>query len=178
MLYVTVYCSSFLCNEFTTEVAMSTVHEKQLRILPFFKYRVPVPEPPPKPELDSPAEDLRLQGLGRLPKGVLFSGFNILHLNEARELYETLYEARDFEDFVLLAEQARSIVNEGLFVYALSVAIMHRDDLIGVKLPPYEEARPDLFIPAETIFQAIKEDRKRKDEVRNVFYPFNDTHGL
>ncbi|GFT57369.1 hemocyanin F chain [Nephila pilipes] len=157
---------------------MSTVHEKQLRILPFFKYRLTTPDPPPSPKQDSPGEDLRLKGLGRLPKDVIFSGFNIVHLNEARELYEILYKARDFEDFVLLAEQARRMVNEGLFVYALSVAIMHRDDLIGVKVPPYEETRPDLFIPSETIFQAIKEDRKRKDDETIIVNAFETGSNL
>ncbi|GFU47587.1 hemocyanin F chain [Nephila pilipes] len=141
---------------------MSTVREKQLRILSFFTYRSASSESPTTK--DSPAEDIRLKGLGRLPKGVLFSGFNIVHLNEARDLYEILYAAKDFRDFLTLAEQARRLVNEGLFVYAFSVAIMHRDDLVGVKVPPFQEARPDLFIPAETIFQAIKADRKRKDD--------------
>ncbi|GFT57366.1 hemocyanin F chain [Nephila pilipes] len=137
---------------------MSSVHEKQVQIVRFFTHSEP------RPSKGTYDIDLRLKGLGRLPKGVLFSDFNVVHLNEARELYEILYEAKDFEDFVILAEQARRLVNEGLFQYALSVAILHRDDLIGVKVPSYQEARPDLFIPAETIFQAIKADRKRTDD--------------
>ncbi|GFT57363.1 hemocyanin F chain [Nephila pilipes] len=137
---------------------MSTVREKQLRVLQFFTH------PEPHHSKGTYEIDLRLKGLGRLPKGVLFSGFNIVHLTEARDLYEILYGARDYQDFILLAEQARRLVNEGLFVYALSVAIWHRDDLKGVKTPSYQETRPDLFIPAETIFQAIKADRKRTDQ--------------
>lgn len=63
-----------------------------------------------------------------------------------------------------LAEQARDIVNEGMFVYSTSVAILHRDDCRGVTVPPIQEIFPDRFIPAETVNQAIKSDLRRVDD--------------
>lgn len=64
-----------------------------------------------------------------------------------------------------LAEQARDVVNEGMYVYSTSVAILHRDDCRGVTVPPIQEIFPDRFIPAESINQAIKSDLRRQDDV-------------
>ncbi|GFS43494.1 hemocyanin G chain [Trichonephila inaurata madagascariensis] len=73
-------------------------------------------------------------------------------------------EAADFNDFLALAKQARDVVNEGLFVYALSVAVVHRDDCRGVTLPPIQDVFPDRFIPAETINLASKEAKNKPSE--------------
>ncbi|GFU41367.1 hemocyanin F chain [Trichonephila clavipes] len=137
---------------------MSTLREKQLIVLQLFE------RPEPHVDADAPERDIRLSGLGRLPKSVIFSAFNSVHLQEACELYQILYAARDLIDFQTLVQQAKQFVNEGLVMYAVYVAVLHRDDLVGVKLPPYQEQRPDLFIPAETIFQAIQEDKRRIDD--------------
>ncbi len=80
-------------------------------------------------------------------------------------LYFILTAAKDFEDFLQLAKQARDVVNEGLFVYVLSVTVAHRDDCKGINLPPIQEIFPDRFIPAETINLASKEARRHSDEV-------------
>ncbi|MCF6774932.1 hypothetical protein, partial [Corynebacterium parakroppenstedtii] len=93
----------------------------------------------------------------------MFSCFHEKHLAEATELFEILYAAHDFDDFIKLATQARDIVNEGLFVYVLSVAVVHRDDCRGVTLPPIQEVFPDRFVPAETINLAIKESKNHPD---------------
>lgn len=73
--------------------------------------------------------------------------------------------ATDFDDFIKLATQARDIVNEGLFTYAFSVAVIHRDDCKGVTLPPIQEVFPDRFVPSETINLAIKEAKNHPDDV-------------
>ncbi|GBN36041.1 Hemocyanin F chain, partial [Araneus ventricosus] len=69
--------------------------------------------------------------------------------------------AEDFEDFIHLAKQARFIVNEGLFVFSASAALLHREDSRGLMVPPIQEIFPDRFIPCETINQAIKADLNR-----------------
>ncbi|GFW91446.1 hemocyanin F chain [Trichonephila clavipes] len=69
-------------------------------------------------------------------------------------------------------------MNEGLLMYAVSVAVLHRDDLIGVKLPAFQEQRPDLFVPAETIFQAIQEDKRRIDDQPIVVNSIETTTNL
>ncbi|GFR13051.1 hemocyanin F chain [Trichonephila clavata] len=137
---------------------MATLREKQITVLQLFE------RPEPHTTDDVPERDIRLSGLGRLSKSVIFSGFNMVHLQEACELYQILYAAKDLVDLQTLVKQAKYFMNEGLVMYAVSVAVLHRDDLIGVKLPPFQEQRPDLFIPAETIFQAIKADKRRIDD--------------
>ncbi|CAL1261549.1 unnamed protein product [Larinioides sclopetarius] len=140
--------------------ATMPAQDKQRRILPLFEHLASLTKAILPPE----ERDQRLKRLGRLPRGVLFSCFHNEHLIEAEELFETLHAAKDFEDFMHLAEQARDIVNEGMFVYSTSVALLHRDDCRGVTVPPIQEIFPDRFIPSETINQAIKADLKRTDD--------------
>ncbi|GFR02629.1 hemocyanin F chain [Trichonephila clavata] len=151
---------------------MSTLREKQLAVLRLFESAEHLGE------ADVPESDLRLRGLGRLAKNAIFSGFNMAHLQEARELYEVFYAAKDLIDLQTLLEQVRYLVNEGLLQYALSVAVVHRDDLVGVKLPAYQEQRPDLFVPAETIFQAIKADKRRINDQPIILNAFETTTKL
>ncbi|XP_015923306.1 hemocyanin D chain [Parasteatoda tepidariorum] len=141
-----------------------TVKEKQSQILPLFK-KLTALSPEPLPEAE---RDARLKGVGALPRGRLFSCFHEDHLGEAQALYEVLYEAKDFSDFINLAKQARDIVNEGLFAFALSVVVLHRDDCKGVVLPPIQEVFPDKFVPAETINRALKADKQGTGETKVI----------
>ncbi|XP_054709529.1 hemocyanin D chain-like [Uloborus diversus] len=141
-----------------------TVKDKQAKILPLFK-KLTALSPEPLPEAE---RDARLLKVGVLPRGRLFSCFHEDHLAEAQALYETLYEAKDFDDFINLAKQARDIVNEGLFAFALSVVVLHRDDCHGVILPPIQEVFPDRFIPAETINRALKVDKQSSNESKVI----------
>nr|AAZ40338.1 hemocyanin subunit IIIb [Carcinoscorpius rotundicauda] len=136
-----------------------TIQEKQNKILSLLehlnnltKHQLPVDE-----------RDPRLKDVGHLLRGGLFSLFHMEHLTEATHLYETLYNAEDFDDFIHLCEQAKDVVNEGMFAYAISVAVLHRNDCKGLALPPIQEIFPDRFIPAETITEAIKDDHNRHD---------------
>nr|CAC44752.1 hemocyanin subunit 4 [Cupiennius salei] len=130
-----------------------TIKEKEDRILPLFENLTSLT----RHQLPVDQRDPRLADAGHLPRGTLFSCFHEKHLEEATELFEVLFGANDFDDFIKLATQARDIVNEGLFVYAFSVAVVHRDDCKGVTLPPIQEVFPDRFVPAETINLATKE---------------------
>ncbi|NP_001301077.1 hemocyanin F chain-like [Limulus polyphemus] len=136
-----------------------TLKEKQDRILVLFEHLTSLT----KHQLPEDQRDPRLHDLGHLHRGELFSCFHKEHLEEATHLYETLYKAKNFDDFIHLCEEARQIVNEGMFVYAASVAVLHRDDCKGLAVPPIQEIFPDRFIPAETITQAMKDDHHRKE---------------
>nr|CCA94917.1 hemocyanin subunit c [Euphrynichus bacillifer] len=107
--------------------------------------------------------DPSLIGLGILGRGELFNCFHPEHLNEARILYEALIAAHSFDDFLDLSHQARDYVNQGLFLYAVSVAILHRDDCRGVSLPPIQEVFPNKFIPAETLSKALVDAEQHPD---------------
>uniref|UniRef100_A0A2L2Y4P5 Hemocyanin subunit B n=1 Tax=Parasteatoda tepidariorum TaxID=114398 RepID=A0A2L2Y4P5_PARTP len=133
---------------------MSSASERQKRVLPLFQY-VSIST---KDKFGLRVQrDPRLAGLGVLGRGVLFSCFHADHLKEATHLYEVLINAATFEEFLDLCHQCRDYVNEGLYAYAVSVAILHRKDCRGVNLPPVQEIFPDKFVPVETLFKAYKE---------------------
>lgn len=89
-----------------------------------------------------------------IPKGHIFSVFNQEHLNQSILLFDLFYNAKDFETFYKTAVCARNFVNEGLFLYALSVAIVHREDTYGIVLPPIYEVYPHYFFNNEVIQKA------------------------
>nr|CAZ66716.1 hemocyanin subunit 6 [Pandinus imperator] len=146
--------------------------EKQAKLLPLFEHLTALT----REKLPEDQRDERLKGIGILPRGTLFSCFHAKHLAEATKLYETLYAAKDFDDFIHLSEQARQIVNEGLFVYAVSVAVLHRKDCVGVSVPPIEEIFPDRFIPTETINRATKEASNHPD--KDTVVPVEETGNI
>ncbi|XP_054722182.1 hemocyanin C chain-like [Uloborus diversus] len=131
----------------------SDAAEKQMRVLPLFEYCTL----PTKTKFGlSVQRNPKLAGLGILGRGKIFSTFRPSHLEEANTLLEVLLGAETFDEFVDLCHQVRDFVNEGLYVYAVSVAILHRSDCKGVSLPPVQEIFPDKFIPVETIYKARK----------------------
>nr|P02241.3 RecName: Full=Hemocyanin D chain; Short=HcD [Aphonopelma sp.]CAB89499.1 hemocyanin subunit d [Aphonopelma californicum (nom. dub.)] len=150
-----------------------TIADHQARILPLFKKLTSL-SPDPLPEAE---RDPRLKGVGFLPRGTLFSCFHEEHLAEAETLAEALVEAKNFDDFIALATNARAVVNEGLYAFAMSVAILSRDDCNGVVLPPIQEVFPDRFVPAETINRALKVD-KVSDPNKDTVVPIQKTGNI
>ncbi|GFW92072.1 hemocyanin C chain [Trichonephila clavipes] len=139
----------------------SDAAEKQQRVLPLFEYCAL----PTKTKFGLRVErDPKLRGLGILGRGRLFSTFRSDHLVEANKLAEVLLGAETFDEFVDLCHQARDFVNEGLYVYSVSVAILHRNDCRGVSLPPIQEVFPDKFFPVETIYRAFKAASSHPDK--------------
>lgn len=65
-----------------------------------------------------------------------------------------MYNAKDWETFYKVACWAREYINEGMFVYAIHVAVLHRDDLQGMVLPPIYEIYPYFFVNSEVIDKA------------------------
>lgn len=67
-----------------------------------------------------------------------------------------LYHAKDWDTFYKVACWAREYVNEGMFVYAVHVAVLHRDDMQGMILPPIYEIYPYFFVNSEVIDKAYQ----------------------
>ncbi|CAH2092844.1 unnamed protein product [Euphydryas editha] len=82
---------------------------------------------------------------GTLPKNKPFSIFYKKQQEEAVALFYVLFYARDFEVFYKTASFARVYMNEGQFLYAYYIAVIHRPDTKGVVVPAPYEAYPDLF---------------------------------
>lgn len=93
---------------------------------------------------------------GMLPKGEIFSVFHQDHLEEAISLFKVFYYAKDWPTLWKTAAWARQYVNEGQFVYAFSVALVHRPDTEHLVLPPIYEIYPYYFFPTEVIKEAQK----------------------
>lgn len=91
---------------------------------------------------------------GFLAKHKTFSVLNKEHLNEAVALFHLFYYAKDWETFQKTFEWARYHVNEGQFIYAFTIAIIHRKDTAGIVLPAPYEINPYYFFNSEVVQNA------------------------
>lgn len=69
-------------------------------------------------------------------------------------LYRILISAKDYETFYVTAVFARFFMNEGMFTYAFSVAMIHRPDTKFIKMPPLYEVLPHLFFNEDAMNNA------------------------
>ncbi|XP_077293795.1 hexamerin 70b-like [Arctopsyche grandis] len=97
---------------------------------------------------------LHRYGEGMVPKGRIFAVMYRTMLHDAEALCELFYHAKDWETFYNTACWAREFMNEQLFVYALSVAIIHRPDCYGLLLPPSYEILPHYYFSNEVMQKA------------------------
>lgn len=99
-------------------------------------------------------EFLNFYNIGMLPKHKVFSISYRRLRDEAVSLFHLFYYAKDFDTFYRCACWAREHVNEGMFVYALNVAVLHRPDCRGFILPAPYEIYPFFFLNNEVIAKA------------------------
>lgn len=91
---------------------------------------------------------------GFLPLNEVFSIYDHVHREQVVALFHVFYYAKDWETFYNTLVWARFHVNEGQFVYALTVALIHRQDLQGLELPAIYEIHPEYFFNADVIQRA------------------------
>lgn len=91
-----------------------------------------------------------------MPRGEIFSVLYKEHIKQVKPIFDVLYFAKDWDTFFKTAVFLREYVNEGMFVYALSVAVVHRQDTRDLILPPPYEVYPHLFVNTETIQKAYE----------------------
>lgn len=87
-------------------------------------------------------------------QGAVFSTLNAEQLNQAVQLFDMFYFAKDFDTFYQAACFARNYVNGGQFVYAFYTAIAQRTDTSYIALPAISEVYPQMFVKASNIKQA------------------------
>ncbi|KAJ6638511.1 Larval serum protein 2 [Pseudolycoriella hygida] len=129
-------------------------------------------------------EFVKLYRFGLLPVNEIFSINNEYHREQAVALFHVFYYAKDWKAFYASAAWARFHVNEGMFVYALTVSILHRKDpaTLGLVLPAPYEIYPYYFFHSATIQQAYSykmegfRNVKKIDGVYNVYIPSNYTN--
>lgn len=76
------------------------------------------------------------------------------NLLQAEGLFRLFFYARDFKTLYQTAIWTRNNLNEGLFLYSLSVALVHRDDTFTFILPPIYEIYPFYFFNSEDLEKA------------------------
>nr|AAA27883.1 basic juvenile hormone sensitive hemolymph protein two [Trichoplusia ni] len=97
---------------------------------------------------------IKMRKVGFLPRGEIFTLHVDRQLKEVVTMFHMLYYAKDFTTFVKTACWMRLYLNEGMFVYALTVAVRHREDCKGIILPPPYEIYPYYFVRADVIQKA------------------------
>lgn len=85
-----------------------------------------------------------------------FTLFSDHHRDMAAALIEKFMSISSFDDFLGVAACSRDHLNPELYFYALSVAILHRDDTKNISIPPLYQAFPERFFD-RSIFPKIQE---------------------
>lgn len=91
---------------------------------------------------------------GLLKKEKIFTFTNKYHKDQVVALFHLFYYAKDWDSFYKTMVWARFHVNEGMFVYALTVAVLHRKDMVGIILPAPYEIYPYYFFDDTVISKA------------------------
>ncbi|XP_052756923.1 arylphorin-like [Galleria mellonella] len=96
-------------------------------------------------------EFLSLYKTGFTAKNQIFSIYYENQALEVRALYRLFYYAKDFETFYKTAAFARVWLNEGQFIYAFYIAVIHRADTRGIVLPAPYEIWPEYFVNSDVL---------------------------
>ncbi|XP_046834983.1 phenoloxidase 1-like [Vespa crabro] len=86
-----------------------------------------------------------------------FSLFIPAHRKVAARLIDIFMGMRTYEDFLSVSVYCRDRMNPNMFIYALSVAILHRPDTKNLPIPPLHEVFPDKYIDGG-IFSRAREE--------------------
>lgn len=115
--------------------------------------------------------------VGVLPRGEIFTIHIDRQLKEVISMFHMLFYAKDFDTFVKTACWMRLYLNEGMFAYALTVAVRHREDCNGIVLPPPYEIYPYYFVRADVIQKAylLKMKKGLLDQKLCDFYGIKKT---
>lgn len=91
---------------------------------------------------------------GFLERGQIFSIFYEEQQRQAEALFRLFYYANNYDTFYRTAAWARQNLNEGLFLYSISVALAYRPDTTNYTIPPIYEIYPYYFFNTEVIQKA------------------------
>ena len=75
----------------------------------------------------------------------IFSPMNEWQNFETLSLFKTFYYAKDWDTFYKLMVWARFNVNPGMFIQAVTMTVLHRQDFAGFVLPAIYEISPFYF---------------------------------
>ncbi|EAU77183.1 AGAP010658-PA, partial [Anopheles gambiae str. PEST] len=98
------------------------------------------------------AEFIQTYEQGVLKKGQIFTIYNYWYAKETVQLYRFFENAIDWDTYYKNVVWARANLNEGMFLSALTLSVLHRKDLQGIVLPAIYEIHPHLFFDGD-VFQ-------------------------
>ncbi|XP_017787164.1 PREDICTED: phenoloxidase 2-like [Nicrophorus vespilloides] len=98
-----------------------------------------------------------LTNIMRLGRHENFSLFLPKHQNIAAELINIFMAAKNVDELQSLGVYCRDRVNPYLFVYAFSVALLHRPDTQGVNPPNFAQTFPDKYFQSGIFAKAREE---------------------
>uniref|UniRef100_A0A1B6DNJ4 Hexamerin n=1 Tax=Clastoptera arizonana TaxID=38151 RepID=A0A1B6DNJ4_9HEMI len=102
-----------------------------------------------------------------LSKNKIFNFFCYHQYEEAIQLFEVFYYAKEFETFYKVANYARARVNFGIYLFALGAAVYQRPDAQGLVFPQTQEIYPQGFVSVQALRQL--EYAKERGETSAVF---------
>jgi len=107
-----------------------------------------------------------------LSKQRVFNVFEEKHMKEARRLFDLLYFSKDWETFQKTALWARHHYNPGMFVYALTTAVIHMPvdqvDFRGIKLPKLYEVLPNHYVPSKAVRKGFEAQYTKETPVVTI----------
>lgn len=95
-----------------------------------------------------------------------FSLFHPIHREIAAKLIEILMRVKTYDEFLSTSVYCRDRLNPFMFVYALTVAILHRPDTKGIQIPPISEIFPDKYLDGSVFFQAREQSSTLQESSR------------
>ncbi|XP_062553866.1 hexamerin-1.1-like isoform X2 [Armigeres subalbatus] len=108
---------------------------------------------------------------GFLAKGEIFTIYNYWYLKQTRMLFDFFYNSIDWDSYYKNVVWARANINEGMFIFALTLSVLHRQDLQGIELPAIYELEPYHFFNGDLMHDAMM--RRMSDEEYG-FHKSND----
>ncbi|XP_050531052.1 phenoloxidase 1-like [Daktulosphaira vitifoliae] len=92
-----------------------------------------------------------------LKRDTAFCLFNSYHNEIAGKLIELLMSTKNFDELLSLSLYLRDRINSYLFIYALSVVVLHRPDTRNLELPSHAQMFPGMYVNSTNFGQARQE---------------------
>ncbi|KRT78720.1 hypothetical protein AMK59_6998, partial [Oryctes borbonicus] len=109
-----------------------------------------------------------------LKKGEIFSLLHQPHLEQATLLFKALYYTKTVDGMYKLAAWSKQFVNERMWSYSVSVALIHRPETFGIILPPHYEMNPNFYFNSEVITKMEQSRNECNAKSKNVDVVVND----
>lgn len=106
--------------------------------------------------------------LGFLDMDEIFNPMDEYQNHQLLSLFKVFYFAKDWNTFYHFLLWARFNVNPGMFIQAVTMAVLHRNDFAGFVLPAIYEISPYYFFNSYVVSKTQKAWMQGIDKVDNV----------